>query len=202
LVQLTNRRHRFPTSIIQHAIWLYLRFTLSCQDVGNAVACEGPCARRQSKLNESGSHPTLRWRELDSNHRFRVTRPIFQCRLWLVPRQPKSRSENEPTHEARTLPPRNRWFESGTLQRGVRCEPDFSGRMPSMAVGDVQRRLVGTESIGSRIPWLRPRRCGSRGRLSRNPRPIPLPSQSPATKDFGFLGNRRRIARPGRCRAR
>jgi hypothetical protein len=29
-----------------------------------------------------------------------VTRPSFQCRLWLVPRQPKSRSEREPTHEA------------------------------------------------------------------------------------------------------
>ena len=29
-----------------------------------------------------------------------MTRPIFQCRLCLVPRQPKSRSEREPTHEA------------------------------------------------------------------------------------------------------
>jgi putative transposase len=30
------RRHRFPPEIIQHAIWLYLRFTLSylaCQQV-------------------------------------------------------------------------------------------------------------------------------------------------------------------------
>jgi hypothetical protein len=25
----------------------------------------------------------------------------------------------------------DRWFESGSLQRGVRCEPDFGGRMPS-----------------------------------------------------------------------
>src|SRR6266481_6976688 len=47
-----------------------------------------------------GSHWTLRRREQDSNHRSRVTRPIFQCRLWLVPRQLKSRSEREPTHEA------------------------------------------------------------------------------------------------------
>src|SRR4029077_10464741 len=44
--------------------------------------------------------PSLRWREPDSNHRSPVTQPIFQCRLWLVPRQPKSRSEREPTHEA------------------------------------------------------------------------------------------------------
>jgi putative transposase len=28
-----NRRHRFPPEIIQHAIWLYLRFTLSYRDV-------------------------------------------------------------------------------------------------------------------------------------------------------------------------
>jgi hypothetical protein len=28
---------------------------------------------------------------------------------------------------------RNRWFESGSLQRGVRCEPDFRGRIPPMA---------------------------------------------------------------------
>ncbi len=30
---LSYRRHRFPPSIIQHAIWLYLRFTLSYRDV-------------------------------------------------------------------------------------------------------------------------------------------------------------------------
>jgi putative transposase len=29
MVQLSYRRHRFPAEIIQHAIWLYLRFTLS-----------------------------------------------------------------------------------------------------------------------------------------------------------------------------
>ena len=27
------RRHRFPPEIIQHAVWLYLRFTLSYRDV-------------------------------------------------------------------------------------------------------------------------------------------------------------------------
>jgi transposase-like protein len=29
MVQLSYRRHGFPAEIIQHAIWLYLRFTLS-----------------------------------------------------------------------------------------------------------------------------------------------------------------------------
>jgi putative transposase len=44
---LTYRRHRFPASIIQHAVRLYLRFTLSYRDVEEllaerrlAVSCE------------------------------------------------------------------------------------------------------------------------------------------------------------------
>ena len=35
---LTYRRHRFPASIIQHAVWLYLRFTLSYRDVEELLA--------------------------------------------------------------------------------------------------------------------------------------------------------------------
>jgi transposase-like protein len=33
MAPLCYRRHRFPPEIIQHAIWLYLRFTLSYRDV-------------------------------------------------------------------------------------------------------------------------------------------------------------------------
>src|SRR6201984_3299625 len=35
------RRHRFPPEIIQHAIWLYLRFTLSYRDVEELFAVRG-----------------------------------------------------------------------------------------------------------------------------------------------------------------
>jgi putative transposase len=35
------RRHRFPPEIIQHAIWLYLRFTLSYRDVEELLAERG-----------------------------------------------------------------------------------------------------------------------------------------------------------------
>jgi len=35
---LSYRRHRFPPPIIQHAIWLYLRFTLSYRDVEELLA--------------------------------------------------------------------------------------------------------------------------------------------------------------------
>ena len=35
------RRHRFPPEIIQHAIWLYLRFTLSYRDVEELLVDRG-----------------------------------------------------------------------------------------------------------------------------------------------------------------
>jgi len=38
---ISYRRHRFPPSIIQHAIWLYLRFTLSYRDVEDLLAERG-----------------------------------------------------------------------------------------------------------------------------------------------------------------
>src|SRR5258706_9945458 len=39
--QLSSRRHRFPPAVIQHAIWLYLRFTLSYRDVEELLAERG-----------------------------------------------------------------------------------------------------------------------------------------------------------------
>jgi transposase-like protein len=39
MVHLSYRRHRFPAALIQHAIWLYLRFTLSYRDVEDLL-CE------------------------------------------------------------------------------------------------------------------------------------------------------------------
>ena len=33
MAPLCYRRHRFPPEVIQYAIWLYLRFTLSYRDV-------------------------------------------------------------------------------------------------------------------------------------------------------------------------
>jgi putative transposase len=39
--QLSYCRHRFPPPIIQRAIWLYLRFTLSYRDVEELLAERG-----------------------------------------------------------------------------------------------------------------------------------------------------------------
>src|SRR5437773_6571334 len=41
MTPLCYRRHRFPPEIIQHAIWLYLRFTLSYRDVEELLAERG-----------------------------------------------------------------------------------------------------------------------------------------------------------------
>ena len=38
MMELSYRRHRFPPIVIQHAVWLYLRFTLSYRDVEDLLA--------------------------------------------------------------------------------------------------------------------------------------------------------------------
>ena len=38
MAEISYRRHRFPPAIIQHAVWLYLRFTLSYRDVEELLA--------------------------------------------------------------------------------------------------------------------------------------------------------------------
>ena len=41
MAPLLYRRHRFPPEVIQHAIWLYVRFTLSYRDVEELLAERG-----------------------------------------------------------------------------------------------------------------------------------------------------------------
>src|SRR5256714_2870659 len=41
MMELSYRRHRFPPVIIQHAVWVYLRFTLSYRDVEELLAERG-----------------------------------------------------------------------------------------------------------------------------------------------------------------
>src|SRR5260370_10394669 len=40
-MELSYRRHRFPPVVIQHAVWPYLRFTLSYRDVEDLLAERG-----------------------------------------------------------------------------------------------------------------------------------------------------------------
>src|SRR5437764_10289049 len=41
MMELSYRRHRFPPAVIQHAVWVYLRFTLSYRDVEDLLAERG-----------------------------------------------------------------------------------------------------------------------------------------------------------------
>jgi transposase-like protein len=38
---ISYARHRFPPDVISHAVWLYLRFTLSYRDVEDLLAVRG-----------------------------------------------------------------------------------------------------------------------------------------------------------------
>ena len=40
-------RHQFPPAIIRHAVWLYVRFTLSYRDVEDLLAERGLDVARQ-----------------------------------------------------------------------------------------------------------------------------------------------------------
>src|ERR671938_587407 len=41
MTPVSYARHQFPTVLIQHAVWLYLRFTLSYRDVEDLLAERG-----------------------------------------------------------------------------------------------------------------------------------------------------------------
>ena len=41
MAEISYRRHRFPPAIIQYAVWVYLRFTLSYRDVEELLAERG-----------------------------------------------------------------------------------------------------------------------------------------------------------------
>src|SRR5690349_2883549 len=75
MAQLSYRRHRFPAEFIQHAIWLYLRFTLSYRDAEELLAERGldvsyETVRRwvlkfgpliARKLRQGRPRPSARW---------------------------------------------------------------------------------------------------------------------------------------------
>jgi len=41
MTRISYKRHRFPPTVIQHAVWLYFRFTLSLRDVEEMLALRG-----------------------------------------------------------------------------------------------------------------------------------------------------------------
>jgi putative transposase len=54
------KRHRFPAEVIQHAVWLYFRFTLSIRDVEELLAQRGievSYPWQQPYADEGPGHP-------------------------------------------------------------------------------------------------------------------------------------------------
>ncbi len=41
MTRISHKRRRFPPTVIQHAVWLYFRFTLSLRDVEELLAHRG-----------------------------------------------------------------------------------------------------------------------------------------------------------------
>ena len=59
------KRHRFPTEIIQYAVWLYHRFNLSHRDIEDLLAEKGISVSYESIrlwCNKFGPHYTRRLR--------------------------------------------------------------------------------------------------------------------------------------------
>src|SRR5260370_13783319 len=55
MAQPSYRRHRFPAEIIQHAIWLYLCFTLSYRDVEEPLPGRGSGTTATTLAHSPGS---------------------------------------------------------------------------------------------------------------------------------------------------
>ncbi len=88
---ISFKRHRFPPSVIVHAVWLYARFTLSFRDVEEMLAERGVDASNEtvrrwflkfgrliaSNLRRSRPRPSARW------HLDELVIKIRGRRLWL-----------------------------------------------------------------------------------------------------------------------
>jgi CubicO group peptidase (beta-lactamase class C family) len=61
MAEISYRRHHFPPVIIQHAVWLYLRFTLNYRDVEELLAERGLDISYESVLTWAGIFNTYYW---------------------------------------------------------------------------------------------------------------------------------------------
>ena len=56
--------HRFPPDVIRHAVWLYVRFTLSYRDVEDLLAERGLTVSNEFDLSVGSQIRTNRCQEL------------------------------------------------------------------------------------------------------------------------------------------
>jgi hypothetical protein len=98
MTPLCYRRHRFPPEIIQHAIWLYLRFTLSYRDVEGSLV-----TRRWTKGDSNSCDTALLLRELDTlvaNDRYFLSPRIQTLKAILAKIRPEPARETLPRPKA------------------------------------------------------------------------------------------------------
>src|SRR6266404_1224082 len=88
---------------------------------------------------EPGLLLTRRWREMDSNFRFRRVNPQHLRRRPLLPPLLAAK----PCRDRWTQPERDRWFESVFLQRGVYPEPVRAGGCRLIACSEKHSTLGG-----------------------------------------------------------
>src|SRR5262252_9354011 len=94
MAPLSYRRHRFPAEIIQHAIWLYVRFTLSYRDVEELLAERGldisyETVRRWVPCHRANYSPRYRGYNL-----WYIRAPT---RLWALSHRPRQVNVTMPT---------------------------------------------------------------------------------------------------------
>jgi ABC transporter substrate binding protein len=80
-------------------------------------------SEKDSPLEEAGFEPSV------PRDTTKFSMPANVTYAWFPARGKVDANEYRHHEDAGRLP-RNRWFESYSLQRGVRCEPDFSGTNP------------------------------------------------------------------------
>ena len=107
---ISYARHQYPSSVIQHSVWLYLRFTLSYRDVEELLAERGldvsyETVRRwvlkfgptfAKRLRRQRPRPSSRWHLDDPSARLgmldqRLTGPEVAQRLALQVRPDRDR---------------------------------------------------------------------------------------------------------------
>ena len=94
MAEISYRRHRFPPVIIQHAVWLYLRFTLSYRDVEELLAERGLDLRQGSAVGVlSGIRPASGFNRYTAT----ATTTLASLRVGYISRAtPRTTSETNP----------------------------------------------------------------------------------------------------------
>src|SRR4051812_5468184 len=77
---LRYHRHRFPSEIIQHAIWLYLRFTLSYRDVEGELRLR--CDAADEQRAEAGFRRALEIARAQKAKSWELRAATSLARLW------------------------------------------------------------------------------------------------------------------------